>query len=97
MATSGDAAQFYLVGARRHSHVIDPRARAPVDNDVASVSVLAESGLEADGLATAALVLGPIAARPLLAARDASALFLLRRAGGFEEVDVNGFVAGGGA
>lgn len=97
MATSGDAAQFYLVGARRHSHVIDPRAGAPVDNDVASVSVLAESGLEADGLATAALVLGPIAARPLLAAHGASALFLLRRAGGFEEVDVNGFVAGGGA
>ncbi len=97
MATSGDAAQFYFVGARRHSHLIDPRTRAPVDNDVASVSVLAASGLEADGLATAALVLGPIAASPLLAAHGASALFLLRRAGGLEEVDVNGFVAGGAA
>lgn len=94
MATSGDAAQFYQMGARRHAHVIDPREGAPVAGDVASVSVLAHTGIEADGLATAAMVLGPAAARPLLAARGASALFLLRRAGGFEEVDVNGFLSG---
>lgn len=94
MATSGDAAQGYTVGARRYSHVIDPRTRTPVDNGVASVSVLAETGLIADGLATAAMVLGPVAARPLLKARGASALFLMRRQGGMEEVAVNGFFAG---
>jgi thiamine biosynthesis lipoprotein len=94
-ATSGDGAQGYIVGKRRYAHVLDPRTRTPVNNGVASVSVLAASGLIADGLATAAMVLGPEAARPLLKARDASALFLMRRPGGLEEVDVNGFVAGG--
>jgi len=37
----------------------------------------------------------PAAGRALLKARDASALFLMRRPGGLEEVDVNGFVAEG--
>jgi len=95
LATSGDGAQSYVVGARRYAHVLDPRTRTPVDNGVASVSVLAASGLIADGLATAAMVLGPQAGRRLLEAHDARALFLMRRPGGLEEVDVNGFVAGG--
>lgn len=95
LATSGDAAQSYVVGGRRYAHVLDARSRTSVKNGVASVSVLAATGMIADGLATAAMVLGPDAARPLLKARDASALFLLRRPGGLEEVGVNGFVAGG--
>ena len=94
LATSGDAAQSYRVGGRRFSHVMDPRAGAPVDNGVAAVSVLAASGLRADGLATAAMVRGPEAARPLLRAHDASALFLLRRGEGLLEVPVNGFPSG---
>lgn len=95
LATSGNAAQGYDVGGRRYSHVLDPRSQTPVDNGVASVSVLAATGLMADGLATAAMVLGPQDARPLLTAHDASALFLMRRLGGLEEVDVGGFIAGG--
>lgn len=95
LATSGDAAQGYSVGGRRYSHVLDPRSRTPVDNGVSSVSVLAATGTMADGLATAAMVLGPQDARPLLAAHDASALFLVHGQGGLEEVDVGGFVEGG--
>jgi thiamine biosynthesis lipoprotein len=95
LATSGDAAQGYNVGGRRYAHVMDPRARTPVDSGVASVSVLAATGLMADGLATAAMVLGPQKAGPLLKAHDASALFLMRRSGRLEEVDVGGFIAGG--
>lgn len=95
LATTGDAVQSYILGNRRYGHVVDPRSGAPLDGGVASVSVLAASGVAADGLATAAMVLGPEDARPLLQARGASALFLMRRSEGLEEVDVNGFVAGG--
>jgi len=95
LATSGDAAQGYDAGGRRYSHILDPRSQTPVDNGVASVSVLAATGLMADGLATAAMVLGPQDARPLLKAHDASALFLMCRSGGLEEVDVGGFITGG--
>ena len=46
-------------------------------------------------LSTALMVLGPEATRPLLGDFDASALFLVRRPEGLEEVDLNGFTAGG--
>jgi len=95
LATSGDAAHGYAVGGRRYAHVMDPRTRSPVDNGVASVSVLATTGMMADGLATAAMVLGPQGARRLLSAHEASALFLIRRPRGLEEVDVNRFVPRG--
>ncbi len=95
LATSGDAAQHYVVGQRRYAHVMDPSTRSPVNRGVASVSVLAATGLIADSLATAAMVMGPEAARPLLKACDARALFLMRRPEGLEEVDVNGFTGGG--
>jgi len=91
LATSGDAAQGYVVGGRRYAHVIDPRTAGPLDNDVASVSVLARSGMLADGLATAAMVLGPDASRPLLSAYNARALFLLKDGNDFAEVAVGGF------
>lgn len=91
IATSGDAAQSYFVGARRYAHVIDPRTGAPLDNDVASISVLAPTGMLADGLATAAMVLGPSASGPLLSAYDARALFLLKNGNDFVEVAVGGF------
>ena len=91
LATSGDAAQSYVVGARRYAHVIDPRSARPLDNKVASVSVLAPSGMLADGLATAAMVLGPRASGPLLRAYDARALFLLKNGNDFLEVALGGF------
>lgn len=94
LATSGDAVQGYTVGGRRYGHVMDPRIGGPVANQVASVSVLADTGLLADGLATAAMVLGPQQARDLLTTYDASALFLMRRSAGQEEVDVGGFARG---
>lgn len=96
-ATSGIAAQGYSIGPRHYSHLMDPCTRTPVRNGVVAVSVLAETGLIADGLATACVVLGPEASRSLLLAYDASALFLMRRSSGVAEVDINGFIAGGGS
>ena len=95
LATSGDGTQSYRSDGRRYGHVMDPRTGAPVDNGVAAVSVLAGSGLLADGLATAAMVLGPDGCRGFLARHEASALFLMRRKGGLEEMDVEGFLSGG--
>lgn len=91
LATSGDAAQGYTIGGQHYGHVVDPHTGKPVSNGVASVSVLAQTGQLADGLATAAMVLGPTEARDLLTTYDASALFLMRQSGGLEEVDVAGF------
>jgi thiamine biosynthesis lipoprotein len=46
----------------RYSHVIDPRTGYPVANGVVSVSVVADTCTQADGLATAMMVMGAEAA-----------------------------------
>ena len=58
LATSGDYRNSYEVEGRRYSHTIDPRTAAPVTHTTASVSVVAENCAQADGLATALLVMG---------------------------------------
>jgi len=59
LATSGDYRNFLEVDGRIWTHVIDPRTGHPVENGVTSVSVLADSTVFADGLATALMVMGP--------------------------------------
>jgi thiamine biosynthesis lipoprotein len=59
LATSGDYRNFFELGRRRYSHVIDPRTGYPVQNGVVSASVLAETCTLADALATALMVMGP--------------------------------------
>lgn len=59
IATSGDYRNFFMHEERRYSHTINPMTGKPVDHQLATVSVLAETCLEADALATALLVMGP--------------------------------------
>jgi thiamine biosynthesis lipoprotein len=73
LSTSGDAEQHFVAGGQRFSHVVDPRTGWAL-RDSAQVTVLARDGLTADGLSTAASVLGPAHARPLLEAHEADEL-----------------------
>lgn len=59
LATSGDRVNAYDIGGRRYGHIVDPRTAAPVNNGVASVSVMAPTAMTADALATALMVMGP--------------------------------------
>ena len=83
-ATSGDYRNFRMLGGRRQSHTIDPRAGAPVSHALASVTVVAASAAEADGLATAMLVLGPDAGWHFARREGVAALLLVRSERGFE-------------
>lgn len=58
VATSGDYRNFYIEDGERISHTIDPANARPVDNGLASVSVIAPSAMQADALATLFMVLG---------------------------------------
>jgi thiamine biosynthesis lipoprotein len=80
MATSGDYRNFFEVDGKRYSHTIDPATGRPVQHDLASVTVLAESAMTADAWATALLVLGPEAGLAKAQALDLPAL-LIRRTG----------------
>lgn len=80
MATSGGYRDFRPAGGdeegRFWTHILDPRAGRPVERRAGSVTVLADSCLEADAWATALYVLGPEAGLNVAAGRNLAALFL---------------------
>jgi thiamine biosynthesis lipoprotein len=85
VATSGDYRNYLDFDGERFSHSIDPRTGYPVQHLLASVSVVHESAMWADGWATALNVLGPEAGLDLAVSENLAAYFLIRRADGFEE------------
>jgi FAD:protein FMN transferase len=68
------------------SHTLDPRTGRPAANDVASVTVLAPTCMEADALSTVLAVLGPDDGIAFAEARALAARLLVRRAGTLEEI-----------
>jgi thiamine biosynthesis lipoprotein len=58
VVTSGHYERFVTIGGKRYSHIFDPRTGRPVDQQLASVTVVAATGGLADALATAVAVLG---------------------------------------
>ena len=67
VSTSGDTEQFFVLGGRRYSHIIDPRTGLGIP-DRRSVTVVAPRGAWADALATPACILGPEASTRMFAA-----------------------------
>ena len=59
MATSGDYRNYFEQDGQRYSHIIDPRTGRPISHKLLSVTVIHESCMTADGLATAISVMGP--------------------------------------
>lgn len=78
VATSGDYRHWVEVGGGRLSHTMDPRRGAPLASSPASVTVVAQSCAEADGWATALMVLGAEKGIALARRHGLNALFLLR-------------------
>ncbi|WP_242130266.1 FAD:protein FMN transferase [Sphingobium sp. Sx8-8] len=85
VATSGDYRRFREEGGKRLAHSIDPATGAPIVNDVASVTVLHESAMMADGWATAMTVLGPDRGTALAARHGIPALLIGRTETGGQE------------
>jgi thiamine biosynthesis lipoprotein len=76
IATSGTTKDFFEQGGRRYSHGIDPTTARPVEHPPMAVSVVADTAMEADGWATALLVLGPEQGYSLAQARGLAALLV---------------------
>ena len=66
MASSGNYRQFYYDGTERRSHTIDPRTGYPVNHTLLGETVVANSCMRADALATACMVLGANAALEMI-------------------------------
>ena len=91
VATSGDYRRYLEVGDTRLAHTMDSRRCAPVNNAVASVTVLARTCMHADAWATALLVAGPDEGLTMAQRMGMDVLFLLRRAEGLMEVGLGRF------
>ncbi|WP_447970784.1 FAD:protein FMN transferase [Nitrospira sp. M1] len=85
VATSGDYRNFFERDGIRFSHTINPKTGKPVTHHLSSVTVISESSMNADALATALLVLGPEAGFALAEQEQIASMFLTIDEDGFHE------------
>lgn len=78
VATSGDYRNFFMLDGKRYSHIIDARTGRPVDNQIASVTVIADSVMKADAWATALMAVGPDRAQEIADQQGLLLLLVLR-------------------
>ena len=82
VSTSGSSEQHVDIDGRRYSHIIDPSSGMGLVDDI-TVTVIAQHGLDADGLDTAISILGVDRGLALIESRpDAAALIIQRTAAG---------------
>jgi len=93
MATSGDYRNYFEYEGKIYSHTINPKTGKPVIHNLASVSIIAPSCMQADALATAVLVLGTEKGIQLIESLKNVEGYLIKRIGldKFEAVATKGF------
>ncbi len=92
-ATSGDWVRNFESYGQTYSHTIDGRTGRPVENGVASVTVLAETAMYADAMATALTVMGPVEGPAYAEALNIAAAFVVRTDDGMVETVSPAFAA----
>lgn len=93
VATSGQKAQGYGVGSASYGHIIDPARRQPASDALRSVTVVAATGMEADGWATALFAAGADNGPAMAGSRGVKALFLIAQDGVLQQVPTAGMEA----
>ncbi|MDB5818065.1 MAG: hypothetical protein JWQ11_1705 [Rhizobacter sp.] len=89
VATSGDRWHFFEHDGRRMSHTLDPRTGRPVADDLASVTVLHRECMQADALATALTVLGPVAGMDYALGHGLAVMMARRSRDGATEIQMS--------
>lgn len=84
MATSGDYRNYFEQDGKRFSHEINPKTGYPIQHNLASVTVLHESSMTADGLSTALFVLGEEKALALAELENLAVYLISKTDKGFE-------------
>lgn len=78
VSTSGVYEKYFEQNGTLYHHILDPATGYPVENDLLSVSVVAQTGVLSDLLSTACFVLGMEKSLPLLEHYNAQAVFIDR-------------------
>ncbi|MDD9806820.1 MAG: FAD:protein FMN transferase [Gammaproteobacteria bacterium] len=85
IATSGDYRNFIELDGRRYSHGIDPRTGEPAPYRGASMTVIADTAMEADAWATGLFVLGKDEALAIAEAHGLAVYFIEQAGDGFSQ------------
>jgi FAD:protein FMN transferase len=94
IATSGDYRNYFEIQGKIYSHIIDPKTGFPVDNQVVSASVIADTCTFADALATALMVMDPEDSLALVDSLEhVECLIIQKTPAGFTEFASRGFHA----
>ena len=93
VATSGDYRRAFTHDGRLYPHTINGETGRPVDNGVASVTVLHASAMMADAYATALSVMGPVEGSEYAEAAGLAAHFVTRTEAGLVERMTPAFIA----
>ncbi|HIB54705.1 MAG TPA: 4-hydroxybenzoate polyprenyltransferase [Nitrospirales bacterium] len=86
IATSGNYRNYIERDGKRFSHILNPNTGKPITHNLASVTVIRSSSMEADALATGLMVLGPDAGYDVAVKEDVAALFLVKHEDGLHEI-----------
>ena len=93
MATSGDYRIYIEAGDRRYSHIINPVTGKALPHKLVSVTIFHPSAMQADALATAALVMGGKKALEYMERHRLAAFFIVASDDGFKEFYSSSFRA----
>ncbi|HJL65293.1 MAG: FAD:protein FMN transferase [Arenicellales bacterium] len=91
VATSGDYRNYFERDGQRYSHTINSVTGRPITHRLASVTVVAPTATEADGMATAIMALGPEQGLKLAKEQGLGVFLLVREGEGFSESMSPGF------
>lgn len=91
MATSGNYRNFFELKGQRYSHIINPHSGWPIKHDLASVTVISSSAMQADALATMLLVLGADKGLQLAQEQQLAAFFIMIENNSFTEKSTAAF------
>lgn len=85
LATSGDYRNFQIDSTgKRLSHIIHPKTQQPISHQLASISVIADNAMTADGLSTGLFVLGEERALALAEQHQLAIFLIIKTEQGFE-------------
>jgi thiamine biosynthesis lipoprotein len=91
IATSGDYRNYFEEDGVRFSHLIDPQTAQPIQHNLVAVTVVAPNCMEADGLATALIVMGLEKGKALAEQQGIAALFITKEGSEFVEYQSTSF------
>jgi thiamine biosynthesis lipoprotein len=93
IATSGDYRNYFEEEGVRYSHLINPKTGYPIKHNLVAVTVVAPQCIEADGLATALIVMGAERGIKLAEDNNIAALFITKEGEQFVEYQSTEFVS----